>query len=160
MVHFTQCRSATLFYSSARCRNHSRRVTPFGYPGITGYVLLPPAFRSLSRPSSPVSSRASAMDLYSLGHMASSPYIFVAFTCIPSLYISNILGSGLTASSLLLGQTRVELVTPALSERCSNQLSYCPFCCPSAPSGKEKRFKSRQRLCTVHRYFAFLLERR
>ncbi len=25
-----------------------------------------------------------------------------------------------------LGQTRVELVTPALSERCSNQLSYCP----------------------------------
>ena len=59
-----------------------------------------------------------------------------------------------------LGQTRVELVTPALSERCSNQLSYCPFCCPSAPSGKEKRFKSRQRLCTVHRYFPFLLERR
>ena len=25
-----------------------------------------------------------------------------------------------------MGQTRVELVTPALSERCSNQLSYCP----------------------------------
>ena len=28
--------------------------------------------------------------------------------------------------SLLLGQNRVELLTPALSERCSNQLSYCP----------------------------------
>ena len=26
-----------------------------------------------------------------------------------------------------MGQTRVELVTPALSERCSNQLSYCPL---------------------------------
>ena len=148
MVHFTQCRSATLFYSSARCRNHSRRVTPFGYPGITGYVLLPPAFRSLSRPSSPVSSRASAMDLYSLGHMASSPYIFVAFTCIPSLYISNILGSGLTASSLLLGQTRVELVTPALSERCSNQLSYCPVAAVRQFQARKKR-PSCQTFCLV-----------
>ena len=77
------------FIQVFRCWNRSQRVTPFGHPGIKGYVLLPPAFRSLSRPSSPVSSRASAMDLYSLGHMASSPYIFVAFTCIPSLYISN-----------------------------------------------------------------------
>ena len=25
-----------------------------------------------------------------------------------------------------MGQIRVELMTPALSERCSNQLSYCP----------------------------------
>ena len=25
-----------------------------------------------------------------------------------------------------MGQNRVELLTPALSERCSNQLSYCP----------------------------------
>ena len=29
-------------------------------------------------------------------------------------------------SFLNLGQNRVELLTPALSERCSNQLSYCP----------------------------------
>ena len=29
------------------------RVVPFGYPRIKGYVLLPAAFRSLSRPSSP-----------------------------------------------------------------------------------------------------------
>ena len=26
-----------------------------------------------------------------------------------------------------MGQIRVELMTPALSERCSNQLSYCPL---------------------------------
>ena len=29
------------------------RVPPFGHPGISGYLLLHPAFRSLSRPSSP-----------------------------------------------------------------------------------------------------------
>ena len=26
-----------------------------------------------------------------------------------------------------MGQIRLELMTPALSERCSNQLSYCPI---------------------------------
>ena len=128
-------------------------ITPGGLPhsdirGSQDMCSSPPAFRSLSRPSSPVSSRASAMDLYSLGHMASSPYIFVAFTCIPSLYISNILGSGLTASSLLLGQTRVELVTPALSERCSNQLSYCPVAAVRQFQARKKR-PSCQTFCLV-----------
>ena len=33
-------------------RAPARRVTPFGNPRITGYVLLPAAYRSLSRPSS------------------------------------------------------------------------------------------------------------
>ena len=45
------------------------RITPFGNPGVNGYVLLTPAYRSLSRPSSPDSSQASAIDLYSLGHI-------------------------------------------------------------------------------------------
>ena len=31
----------------------ARRVSPFGHPRIDGYLLLPGAFRSLSRPSSP-----------------------------------------------------------------------------------------------------------
>ena len=31
----------------------ARRVAPFGHPRINGYLLLPVAFRSLSRPSSP-----------------------------------------------------------------------------------------------------------
>ena len=31
-------------------------ITPFGYPGIIGCLLLPQAFRSLPRPSSPLSS--------------------------------------------------------------------------------------------------------
>ena len=37
----------------------------------------------------------------------------------PSLLLSN-------SFFHFLGQNRVELLTPALSERCSNQLSYCP----------------------------------
>ncbi len=69
MVHFIRYDPAILFYSDAQCMNHSMRVTPFGYLRIKGYVLLPAAFRSLSRPSSSSSSKASAMDLYSLDHI-------------------------------------------------------------------------------------------
>ena len=36
-------------------------VAPFGNPRIDGYLLLPEAFRSLSRPSSAVSAKASAL---------------------------------------------------------------------------------------------------
>ena len=62
------------------------RITPFGNPGVNGYVLLTPAYRSLSRPSSPDSSKASAVDLYSLGHIISSALFFIApFVCIPFL---------------------------------------------------------------------------
>ena len=45
------------------------RVTPFGYPRISGCVLLPAAFRSLPRPSSYDSSKASTMDPFSLDHI-------------------------------------------------------------------------------------------
>ena len=62
--------------------------------------------------------------------LAIRPLHLAISACIPSLYISNI---------CLLGQNRVELLTPALSERCSNQLSYCPFACRPASPGKEKR---------------------
>ena len=37
---------------------------PFGNLRITGYVLLPAAYRSLSRPSSPVRAKASAIRPY------------------------------------------------------------------------------------------------
>ena len=36
-----------------RCRDRSRRVSPFGHPRVTGHLPLTAAFRSLSRPSSP-----------------------------------------------------------------------------------------------------------
>ena len=38
-----------------------RRVVPFGNPRIKGYLLLPAAYRSLSRPSSPPRAQASTM---------------------------------------------------------------------------------------------------
>ena len=44
-------------------------VTPFGDPRITGYLLLHAAFRSLSRPSSSASSKASAVDPFLLDHI-------------------------------------------------------------------------------------------
>ena len=69
MVHFTQSRPAGLFHSAARCMPRGMRITPFGNPGVAGYVLLTPAYRSLSRPSSPCSSKASAINLYSLDHI-------------------------------------------------------------------------------------------
>jgi hypothetical protein len=56
MVQFPEFRSNILLYSYARDRYLSSRVTPFGYLRFFGCVLLPAAFRSLSRPSSPRSS--------------------------------------------------------------------------------------------------------
>ena len=37
----------------AKCRDRSRRVSPFGHPRVIGHLPLTAAFRSLSRPSSP-----------------------------------------------------------------------------------------------------------
>ena len=56
------------------CSRHGTRhsdvwVTPFGHPRITGYLLLHAAFRSLSRPSSSASSKASAVDPFLLDHI-------------------------------------------------------------------------------------------
>ena len=45
------------------------RVPPFGHPGLTGCVRLPPAFRSLPRPSSPLCAQASPTRPLSLDSM-------------------------------------------------------------------------------------------
>ena len=45
------------------------RVSPFGYRRLTGYLLLPAAFRSLSRPSSASSAKASTMRSFLLDHL-------------------------------------------------------------------------------------------
>ena len=44
----------------------SSRVSPFGYRRISGYLLLPAAFRSLSRPSSAPDAKASTLRSFSL----------------------------------------------------------------------------------------------
>src|SRR5579872_3083383 len=49
-----------------------RRVAPFGHPRIAGRVLLPLAYRSLPRPSSPSCAQASPTCFRSLDHIKSS----------------------------------------------------------------------------------------
>jgi hypothetical protein len=49
------------------------RVSPFGHPGITAHVQLPQAYRSLSRPSSPLDAKASAVCLIAFDLMFSWP---------------------------------------------------------------------------------------
>ena len=46
----------------------SRWVSPFGYLRINGYLLLPAAFRSLSRPSSALGAKASTLRSFLLDH--------------------------------------------------------------------------------------------
>ena len=73
MVHFTAFRPAKLFYSSVRYILLSMWVTPFGYLGIVGCSLLPQAFRSLPRPSSPLCPKAST-----IGRSSAWPYCCLA----------------------------------------------------------------------------------
>ena len=63
--------SATLLIPFGICSCYGdggflRRVSPFRYPWITGYLLLPMAFRSLSRLSSALSAKASSLRPYQL----------------------------------------------------------------------------------------------
>jgi hypothetical protein len=53
------------------CGMTRNRVSPFGHPGLTGRVLLPPAYRSLPRPSSPPCAQASPARLRSLDYITS-----------------------------------------------------------------------------------------
>ena len=71
--HYLRNHSYFLFLWVLRCFSSPRsltlrcdwpstsRVAPFGYHGINGYLHLPRAFRSLSRPSSPPRAKASTV---------------------------------------------------------------------------------------------------
>ena len=52
MVQFPGSPPRHLWIQWRVTHRQTRRVTPFGHPGISGCVLLPPASRSLPRPSS------------------------------------------------------------------------------------------------------------
>ena len=134
MVHFTQSRSALPIFFSSRRRSYNRRVTPFGNPRIIAYVLLPAAFRSLSRPSSPLSSQASTINLSLRLTILSFPLHFTlpASSSLRRLAPCTSLIRSLRSlrtyvfTHMPLGLKRVELLTPSLSEKCSNRLSYSP----------------------------------
>ena len=101
-------------FSSPRCLYHNyfthyemtvhyhSRVPPFGYLRVKGYVLLTVAFRSLSRPSSAPSAKASALCPFLLGHKTafrfslSMPYMALIY----GLSIVNKLRLSLLASRL------------------------------------------------------------
>ena len=69
MVQFPRFTAHGTMYSCHGTRHVDVWVTPFGDPRITGYLLLHAAFRSLSRPSSSASSKASAVDPFLLDHI-------------------------------------------------------------------------------------------
>ena len=126
-------------------------VTPFGYPRFNGCLLLTEAFRSLPRPSSPDSSKASTMDPYSLDHIILYPFpdrpdfhLQLQLGIKPKKHIisKNVQNLNFTPVRFLtkpltnvnnrryepMGLTRVELVTSRLSGVRSNRLSYRPGC--------------------------------
>ena len=68
----------------------TRRVAPFGNPGINTYLQLRPAYRSLSRPSSPPGALASPVRPWLLLRIPSttSRYLLALFFCIVLLFLS------------------------------------------------------------------------
>src|SRR3982750_3447136 len=75
MFQFSPLAPISLWIQERVTRHDSRRVSPFGHPRITAYVRLPEAFRSLSRPSSPVRAKASTVRPCSLDRIsAHAPY--------------------------------------------------------------------------------------
>ena len=83
MVQFPGCTPLHLWIQCRVTHRQTRRVTPFGYPGISGCVLLPPASRSLPRPSSYSSSKASTMNPFSLDHIFSLPSRYPVTVFVP-----------------------------------------------------------------------------
>lgn len=69
MFQFPGCRLIHLFYSMHDVKGLLLQVFPFGYLRIIEYLLLPVAYRSLSRPSSPSSAQASTLSPYLLDHI-------------------------------------------------------------------------------------------
>jgi hypothetical protein len=61
MFQFSPLASAHLWIQWGMTAYYRCRVSPFGHLRISAYVRLPEAFRSLSRPSSPVRAKASTV---------------------------------------------------------------------------------------------------
>src|SRR5215218_1432525 len=70
MFQFSPLAPFLLWIQRTVTRHDSRRVSPFGHPRINAYVRLPEAFRSLSRPSSPVRAKASTVRPCSLDRIS------------------------------------------------------------------------------------------
>src|SRR4028118_1084866 len=71
MFQFSPLASAPLCIQRGMTAHDGCRVSPFGHLRITAYVRLPEAFRSLSRPSSPVRAKASTVRPFPLDRICS-----------------------------------------------------------------------------------------
>ena len=87
MFQFPRFLSLELCIHSRIARCYSNCVPTFGYPRIVAYLLLPEAFRSLSRPSSASIAKASSMRPFLFNHHFSFDefeiliiYLFYRFT--------------------------------------------------------------------------------
>ena len=69
MFQFPRLLSLELCIHSRITGSYSSCVPTFGYPRIVAYLLLPEAFRSLSRPSSASIAKASSMRPYLFNHL-------------------------------------------------------------------------------------------
>jgi hypothetical protein len=135
MVQFPGCRPRKLCIHLRVAGNPTGRVTPFGHLWIAGCLLLPTAFRSLPRPSSPDSSKASTVDPYSLDHIIRFPSLLIAFLSKNSVPGPHRFRSRPSLpSSLLITVLLVpmevrgfEPLTYGLQSHRSSQLSYTPW---------------------------------
>ena len=66
MFHFTGLATKPYLIQTPSAGHCPRRVFPFGNLRIKAYLPLPEAYRSLSRPSSPVDAKASVMRPFEL----------------------------------------------------------------------------------------------
>ena len=87
MFQFTPFPSLRLFIHLRIPVHYYRWVPPFGNLRISGYLLLPAAYRSLSRPSSAPSAKASALCSFSLDLLLA---IFPLYCVMLPSFISHI----------------------------------------------------------------------
>ena len=113
------------------------RVAPFGNLGIKGYLHLPQAYRSLSRPSSPPRAKASTVcpclllvlpTTYGRYILSALTLLFSVTSCQRSFYQGLTMNCQLLSANATVNMTRVENngfepLTPCVQSRCSSQLS-------------------------------------
>jgi hypothetical protein len=107
-----------------------RRVSPFGHPGLTGCVLLPPAYRSLPRPSSPLCAQASPTYLRSLDYNNVSSRA-------RAIYTSECINSERHEAAHRLLQSPDDDSSSAITSHfhCQTALAYAPPAPLRAPDG-------------------------
>ena len=129
MVQFPGSRLPVLCVQTGMTGHHASRVTPFGNRRIAGCVLLPVAFRSLPRPSSPGGSKASTVDSSLLDHMSLSRRSrFTLYLPLESLHRRTVSRSP-TAQS----DSKISCVLHSLPYVCKRTMSrdFCVTTCDS-----------------------------